>query len=336
MHTRTYLGLLGVSLLALTACTADAGEDVDGDQGAATAGRTVGQYVADVSVMKADGQPYDPVTLKDRGFTCMSSLHTRYGETVKNPTGRSVAVYTDGDFVGNGAFFADDKSLAASTNFARDFLSSAATFEVSAHVSCAGMAGPKHERRQFTNTWVCRTTNLPSSADQPREETCQGNFSGNMQGVLGETKELLDGLATATVKVKLQLKSKSELYDVNTCPKDTTGLDRFSLRVTQGLKGSFGEDNFRLNLKLDDQSIEPIRSKSGIFSHAISFCRPHKDSPLLRVALSGAEEDLIFDDIYTSAPEDNNVLVKPGTRHEFKLLRGKEESFVVVELFADQ
>jgi hypothetical protein len=325
--------VIAVCLAGLVACAPSEAEIEEGGEAMTAAARTVGEYQADMQVRARDGQPLDIArVIRTYGldadatrWTCRASANARLRETARDPAGKPTVLASDGSREA-----IDVANPNTQMTLTRDFLRTDPVIEARMMIECFGSPIGRKERRHIRVLWTCDQRNFPDKVGEVLTKTCTGKADGLTE------RDAEAELNAATLVLRTKLVAKRDVVDIDACPKDARGMDRFGLRITQGLTSGHLEQGRKLKITLDGQALPPIASKTGLFSHAIAFCRPHAPKPLLRVALSGIEEDLVFDDVYTAVPEDRNVLMKPGTRREFRLLRGDAESNVIVELFGDE
>jgi hypothetical protein len=324
-------GLLSVLLIS---CAADEGpeslEDSDRyDEANPAFGRGVAEYRA---TLRVSSTPTNTILTALTDWSCATTGSLRYSEVQRDHNGNPTKVSHE-QATGFGWFNVGDVAMPFTRNLDNDHPTVEVTVEHlcsrTVQESCPTSEDPNKtclKSESFSIYWDCEP-GLPSEPGQATTQQCESRstFWGFLRG-FSWAPFFQDLQVDSTVT----LISTRTQFDYNNCTADNGAP--FYLRLSQGVGGHFGEDDFVLNVDIDGQSIMRTPSTSGLYSLSLAYCPP-EDQEAITVELSAVEEDLIWDDEYRAA----TVTMEPGQIHQAKLHRehvfGAKSSTVLIELF---
>lgn len=173
--------------------------------------------------------------------------------------------------------------------------------------------------------WNCRFHQMPEHVGDSLDMACESErsfpwMSGDTMHFTTDTL-LLNFINDKDISVNLNLYSENENFiKLNT--ESSVNSEQFVFKVYQGLRGSFGEDDFKITISVDGAS-KTISSSHGLINEDFVYFAPEGTSKI-NVNAKAIEEDLIFDDeyetftsasLYKGTTTERTILLSRGSYH---------------------
>ncbi|MBT8495771.1 MAG: hypothetical protein KJO07_22180 [Deltaproteobacteria bacterium] len=297
-------------------------------------GRGAAEYEATLSV---SSEPTNTILTAMTGWVCSTTASMQYSEVQLDHQGRPKRLSHEQDSSFGWYDVADVKMP-----FTRNLDNRDPELDVSVTHTCSR-----------TKLEACPTESDPN-AQCPKTESfvigwdCEQPLPGRQGEILTRQCErrssfwpFIDGFSWAPFFRDLEIESSVELinnrssFDYDNCT--ASNGKPFYLRLSQGVGGNWGEDDFVLTVEIDGKPEVVTPSKSGLYSLAIAYCPPD-DRDTITVNLSAVEDDLFWDDEYTADPGSTDMVIGRGETRRATLSRGglfgSSSNIVLLESFS--
>lgn len=186
-------------------------------------------------------------------------------------------------------------------------------------------------------TYRCGFPNLPArrgqkvkvacSSGDPNEHRGTNNLYGFPTWSPGFTWSQIGSgplfhLANIPVDAEVSLDAMQETYTKEIC--SGTGKKRVVVRLTQGLEGRMGENDFEYTVSIDGGSPFVVKKSDGILHDDILVCT---DKENVDVKVTAIEKDLFFNDKYEADGADTVTLPLTGRVNDAMLHMKRKRMF---------
>ncbi len=171
------------------------------------------------------------------------------------------------------------------------------TTDAKGNRSCTSRIQPKFESAYLS--WDCKGESNPTSVRQSVQLVCPtvpmmiGDYNWNTALLTLGKQKRITGTITLT---KVQ-----EVYNADLC-RNRLAKDAQVLSITQGVAGHYGENDFVINVNVNNQKVQ-IKQGSGILDYEVLVCGQSS----YKVEASAIEDDLFFDDVYQAQGSGLNL-----------------------------
>lgn len=324
---------LSVLLFAMVGCKTSGGSAVKAGDPAYS--RQVGEYAIDTSV----DTNFTDFLLLMNGWSCTTRSTLNYKESERNHDGKMTELSHAS--TANWSMWGGAAGAAPRMTVTRNFLHIDPIAAVRISQMCTrtnDVPCQDPQKKNCTETeelevrWSCDFQNFPVNVGQAASQRCSmlptSNWASNWSSLF------LNSFRKLKIQANIKLLSMRSIFDFDNCEKGTP--NSYYLRVTQGLDGHVGENDFKVKLNIDGKDMVNEETPTGLVSMAVSYC-PDKAQDDIVVNLSGIEKDLIWDDVYNPDGQSKDMRLKRGQSKVYGLTRKglirTYQSKVLVEVF---